>query len=136
MKCGGRKPIKSRLRPPSNEINPLPSPLLDDYKGIASKRFPRRGTGSSWRTRVNELARYLLEHIVIDFDGAITIEQVRQFLRSEDNRQSRALLARLIEDKGGIDDLMVTVADCLKDHIRTGINEETVRGQLVTYSES
>lgn len=85
---------------------------------------------------MNELARYLLEHIVIDFDGALTMEQVREFLRREDNRQSRALLARLIENKVSIDDLMVTVADCLKDHLRTGINEETVRGQLVTYSES
>jgi hypothetical protein len=31
---------------------------------------------------------------------------------------------------------MITIADCLKDHIRTGINEETIREQLGTYSES
>ncbi|MEM6956133.1 MAG: hypothetical protein AAF411_30145 [Myxococcota bacterium] len=84
---------------------------------------------------MNELARYLVEHIVIDFDGAITIDQVRQFLRDEDNRESRSLLAKLIEDKG-VDDLMVTVADCLKDHIRTGINERVVRDQLTMYSDS
>ncbi len=84
---------------------------------------------------MNELARYLVDHIVIDFDGAITIEQARQFLRDEDTRESRSLLAKLIEDKG-IEDLMVTVADCLKDHIRTGINETVVRTQLNMYSES
>lgn len=84
---------------------------------------------------MNELARYLLEHIYLDFDGGITIDKVRQFLRDEDSRESRALLSKLIEDKG-VDDLMVTVADCLKDHLRTGINEEVVKHQLATYSDS
>ena len=84
---------------------------------------------------VNELARYLLEHAIIDFDADITIEQVRQFLREEDSREARLLLSKLIEDKG-INDLMVTVADCLKEHIRSGIQENTIRDQLITYSES
>lgn len=102
----------------------------------AGRRLQRLGPLlGSVEERVNELARYLVEHIVIDFDGAITIDQVRQFLRDEDNRESRSLLAKLIEDKG-VDDLMVTVADCLKDHIRTGINERVVRDQLTMYSDS
>jgi hypothetical protein len=85
--------------------------------------------------RVNELARYLLENAYIDFQGAITLEEVRQYLREDDSREARMLLSKLIEDKG-VDDLMVTVADCLKEYIRSGINEDTVKEQLVTYSES
>ncbi len=84
---------------------------------------------------MNRLARYLIEHIYLDFDGGITIDQVRQFLREEDTRESRALLSKLIEDKG-VDDMMITVAECLKDHLRTGINEDVLREQLSTYSES
>ena len=84
---------------------------------------------------VNELARYLMENAYIDFQGGTTIEEVRKFLRDEDSRESRALLSRLIEDNG-MDDLMVTIADCLKEYIRTGINEDIVRSQLITYSES
>jgi hypothetical protein len=84
---------------------------------------------------VNELARYLMENAYIDFQGGITIEEVRKFLRDEDSRESRALLSRLIEDNG-LDDLMVTIADCLKEYIRTGINEDIVRAQLTTYSDS
>ena len=84
---------------------------------------------------VNELARYLMENAYIDFQGGITIEEVRKFLRDEDSRESRALLSRLIEDDG-MDDLMVTIADCLKEYIRTGINEDIVKAQLTTYSES
>ena len=84
---------------------------------------------------MNELARYLMENAYIDFQGGITIEEVRKFLRDEDSRESRALLSRLIEGNG-MDDLMVTIADCLKEHIRTGINEEIVRTQLTSYSDS
>jgi len=84
---------------------------------------------------VNELARYLMENAYIDFQGGITIEEVRKFLRDEDSRESRALLSRLIEDKG-LDDLMVTIADCLKEYIRTGIDEDIVRTQLTSYSDS
>jgi hypothetical protein len=84
---------------------------------------------------VRELVRYLLENAYIDFQGDLSIEKVREFLREDETREARSLLAKLIDDKG-VDDLLITIADCLKDHIRTGINEETVREQLGTYSES
>ncbi|MFO0693555.1 MAG: hypothetical protein U0230_08370 [Polyangiales bacterium] len=84
---------------------------------------------------MNELARYLLENAYIDFQGAISIEEVRRLLRDEDSREARALLSKLIEEEG-VDDLMITLADCLREYIRTGINEDLVRNQLVTYSES
>ena len=45
------------------------------------------------------------------------------------------MLAKLIEDKG-VDDLLLTLADCLKDHIRTGGSEQVVREQLSLYAES
>lgn len=84
---------------------------------------------------MNELARYLVENLYLDFQGGVTIDEVRQFLRDDDSREARALLSKLIEDNG-VDDMMVTVADCLKEYIRTGINEGTVRDQLITYSDS
>jgi len=84
---------------------------------------------------VRELVRYLLENAYIDFQGDLSIETVREFLREDETREARSLLAKLIDDKG-VDDLLITIADCLKDHIRTGINEDTIREQLGTYSES
>ena len=56
-------------------------------------------------------------------------------LRTDESREAKQLLAKLIEDKG-VDDLLITLADCLKDHIRTGIHEEVMREQLATYAES
>jgi len=85
---------------------------------------------------VRDLVRFLLEHAVIDFQGDdITIEKVRQYLREDDSREARALLSKLIEDKG-VDEMLVTVADCLNDYIRVGITEDTLREQLGVYSES
>lgn len=84
---------------------------------------------------MKDLIRYLLENLYLDFQGEITIETVRTFLREDESREARALLSKIIEDKG-VDDLLITLADCLQDHIRTGITEETLREQLSMYSES
>ena len=84
---------------------------------------------------MKELVRYLLENLYVDFQGEISLDQVRQFLRGDDSREAKALLQKLIEDKG-VDDLLITLADVLKDHIRTGINEQVTREQLVMYAES
>jgi hypothetical protein len=71
----------------------------------------------------------------LDFQGEISLETVRQFLRGDDSREARQLLQKLIEDKG-VDELLLTLADCLKESIRTGVSDEVVRDQLVLYSES
>ena len=84
---------------------------------------------------MKELARFLLSNAQLDFSGDITIEQVRQFLRDDDSREARQLLAKLIEDKG-VDEMLVTVADCLKEYIPMGIPEDVVRQQLSVYSDS
>lgn len=84
---------------------------------------------------MKELVRYLLENLYLDFQGDISVDKVREFLREDDSREARQLLSKIIEEKG-VDDLLITLADCLKDHIRTGVSEETIRDQLSLYSES
>jgi hypothetical protein len=84
---------------------------------------------------VKELIRYLMENMYLDFQGDISVEQVRNFLREDDSREARQLLAKIIEEKG-IDDLLITLADVLKEHLQTGISEGTVREQLNMYAES
>lgn len=84
---------------------------------------------------MKELARYLLENAQLDFTGEITIDDVRKFLREDDSREARALLAKLIEDKG-VDDMLLTLADCLKEYISRGVSEDVIREQLADYAES
>ena len=84
---------------------------------------------------MKELIKYLFDHLVIDFQGEISLETVRGFLREDDGREARQLLAKLIEEKG-VDDMLITLADCLKEHIQSGVNERVIREQLGTYSDS
>jgi hypothetical protein len=84
---------------------------------------------------VKELVRYLFENLYFDIRGDISVEQVRGFLREDDSREARQLLSKIIEENG-VDDLLITLADCLKEHIRTGVSEQIIREQLGTYSDS
>lgn len=84
---------------------------------------------------MKELVQYLLENMYIDFQGDISLETVRSFLREDDSPEARALLKKIIEDNG-VDELLITLADCLKEALSTGINDEVVREQLNLYSES
>jgi hypothetical protein len=83
---------------------------------------------------VNELARYLIENLILDFKG-MDVEDIRAFLREDDSPSARALLSKIIEDDG-IDDMLFVLAECLQDYIRSGITETTVRDQLNTYIDS
>jgi hypothetical protein len=84
---------------------------------------------------VKQLIAYLLDNMILDFQGDLTLDMVRNFLRDDDSREGRALLAKLVEDRG-VSDMMITLADCLQDYLRSGINEEVIREQIRTYAES
>ena len=87
------------------------------------------------RPCVKELARYLFENLYFDFQGDISLEKVRELLREDESREARVLLAKIIEENG-VDDFLITLADCLKEHIRTGVSEKLIHDQLSTYSDS
>jgi hypothetical protein len=84
---------------------------------------------------VRQLIAYLLDHLILDFEGELNLETVRDFLREDESRESRALMSKLVEDRG-VNDMLLTLADCLKDNLRTGISDETLREQIRTYAES
>ncbi len=84
---------------------------------------------------MQELVQYLLKNLYLDFQGDITMEEVRQFLRQDDSREARRVLARILDEKG-VDDLLITMADCLREHLAHGINEEVVHNQLNLYADS
>ena len=67
---------------------------------------------------MKQLIAYLLDHAIIDFSGDLTLDMVRDFLREDDSPEGRKLLGKLVEDRG-VDDMVVTLADCLQDYLRT-----------------
>ncbi len=84
---------------------------------------------------MKQLIAYLLDNMILDFQGNLTLDMVREFLRDDDSRESRALLSKLVEDRG-VSDMMITLADCLQEAVKTGINEDVLREQIRTYAES
>jgi hypothetical protein len=84
---------------------------------------------------LNELAKYLFENLIVDFEGEVTPETVRVFLRKDESPMARALMQKIIEENG-IDDLLIAVADCLKADLSDGITPPVIRGHLLGYSES
>ena len=84
---------------------------------------------------MKQLIAYLLDHAILDFSGDLTLDMVRDYLREDDSAEGRKLLAKLVEDRG-VEDMLVTLGDCLQDYLRTGLNDEVVREQIRLYSES
>jgi len=84
---------------------------------------------------VNQLIAYLLDHAILDFAGDLTLEMIRDFLRNDDSPGARALLAKLVQERG-VDDMVVTLADCLQEYLRTGLSDDVVRDQIKAYAES
>ncbi len=87
------------------------------------------------RPSVKELARYLLDNLYLDFQGDVSVETIRGFLREDDSRDARRVLSKIIEDKG-IDDMLLVLADCLKETISQGVTDDSVCDQLKIYAGS
>lgn len=84
---------------------------------------------------MNQLIAHLLENIILDFQGDLDLELLREFLKEDDSKEAKALHARLVSD-GGVSDMLLVLADCLKDYLQQGIDAEVVREQLLLYVES
>lgn len=84
---------------------------------------------------MKELVRYLLDNLFVDFQGTVDLEHVREFLRKDDSREARVLLAKLNQD-GDISDMLDTLADTLKTTLPKGINDAVLKEHLNMYSES
>ena len=81
------------------------------------------------------LAKYLLEHMVLDFDGEIDMEHINAFLLEDGSPAAHELRSRLISE-GGPNEFLLVLADVLKDFTREGIREEHVVEQVVYYLEA
>ena len=84
---------------------------------------------------MHDLIQYLLSNVYLDFQGDITLDAVRGFLREDDSPEARRLLGKLSVPKS-VDEMLLILADCLRDCLRTGINEKAVAEQLGLYADS
>jgi hypothetical protein len=90
---------------------------------------------SSPEVPVKQLIAFLLDHAMLDFSGELTIEMVKDFLRDESTPEARALRNKIMQD-GGVEEMQLTLADCLQESLRIGLSEVLVGEQLKLYAES
>jgi hypothetical protein len=83
---------------------------------------------------MDKLSKYLLDRLQLDFSGDIDMEVIKQFLRDDNSPEANQILAKIAQE--GVDDLLIVVADCLKEHLASGINENTLKQQLASYGEA
>lgn len=84
---------------------------------------------------MKQLIAYLRDNLILDFQGDLSIEKVRELMGDDDSRDARTLLARLVEDRG-VDEMMLVLADCLVDKVRDSLGDDLIREHLRSYSES
>jgi hypothetical protein len=84
---------------------------------------------------VNRLIEYLRQHLMIDFQGDLTVAKVRELLAGDDSRDAKTLMAKLVSEKG-VEDMVIVLADCLLEPVQRALTDELMREQLRMYSES
>ena len=84
---------------------------------------------------MNQLIAYLRDNLILDFQGDLTMDMVRDFLKDDASPEARSLLARVVADRG-VSDMMIVLADCLQEHAQRAMTDTLVRDQLRNYSES
>ncbi|HEU4726267.1 MAG TPA: hypothetical protein VFT22_00190 [Kofleriaceae bacterium] len=84
---------------------------------------------------MNRLIDYLRQHLMIDFQGDLTVGKVRELLAGDDSRDAKLLLAKLVADKS-VDDMFLVLADCLLEHVQRSLTDEVMREQIRMYTES
>ena len=85
--------------------------------------------------RVQRLIEYLRSHLMLDFQGDLTVAMVRDLLAGDDSRDAKQLLAKLVTAKT-VDDLMLVLADCLLEHVQASLTEDVMRENIRMYAES
>jgi hypothetical protein len=84
---------------------------------------------------VNRLIEYLRQHLMIDFQGDLTVAKVRELLAGDESRDAKVLLAKLVAEKK-VEDFIVALADCLLEPVQTALTDDLVREQIRSYAES
>lgn len=94
-----------------------------------------RNDGCVISVPVNRLIEYLRQHLMIDFQGDLTVAMVRELLAGDDSREAKTLLAKVVAEKS-VEPMMLVLADCLLEPVQQSLSDEVMREQIRMYSES
>ena len=84
---------------------------------------------------VNRLIAYLRENLIVDFQGDLSVERVRELLAGDDSRDARTLLAKVVNE-GKVEDMLLVLSDVLLETVQKALTDEVMREQLRMYTDS
>ena len=84
---------------------------------------------------VNRLIEYLRQHLMIDFQGDLTVAKVRELLAGDESRDAKQLLAKIVAEKS-VEDMIIVLADCLLEPVQNALTDDVMRENIRMYSES
>ena len=84
---------------------------------------------------VNRLIAYLRENLMLDFQGDLTVEKVRELLTGDDSRDARNLLAKVVNE-GKVEDMLLVLTDVLLEVVTNALTDDVMREQLRMYTDS
>jgi hypothetical protein len=84
---------------------------------------------------VKDLIEFLRKNLILDFQGELTTENLRAYLKNDDSREAKLLLAKVVSD-GDTNDMMLVLADCLLEVVQGILSDDAVRNQLRIYADS
>ncbi len=86
-------------------------------------------------SRVNRLIEYLRQHLMIDFQGDLTVAKVRELLAGDDSRDAKQLLTKVVAEKS-VEDMIIVLADCLLEPVQRALTDDVMRENIRMYTES
>lgn len=84
---------------------------------------------------MNRLIEYLRQHLMIDFQGDLTVAKVRELLAGDDSRDAKQLLAKVVAEKS-VEDMIIVLADCLLEPVQQALTDDVMRDNIRMYTES
>jgi len=72
---------------------------------------------------------------MLDFQGDLSIERVRELLAGDDSRDARNLLAKVVRE-GKVDDMLLVLTDVLLEVVQNALSDDVMREQLRMYTDS
>lgn len=82
---------------------------------------------------MDKLAEYFLEHLVLDMDGALDLDELREMVSDSDEGDALVSSLKTEED---LENFIITLMDGLKDRLGDGIRRETILEELEAILES
>lgn len=84
---------------------------------------------------MNRLIEYLRQHLMIDFQGDLTVAKVRELLAGDESREAKQLLNKIVAEKS-VEDMIIVLADCLLEPVQQALTDDVMRENIRMYSES